>query len=91
MSYDKEMKGTLSENAHATNDKHPKYKGKCRIGGVDYYISGWLKKGTFGDFTSLSFQSVDEAQAEKGRRSIEEDNGPLPSFPNDRFQDEIPW
>jgi hypothetical protein len=49
--------GSLFRNDKATSDRHPTHKGKAKIGGVEYWISAWIKDGKDGSrFFSLSFE-----------------------------------
>ena len=61
MAYEpKENCGSLFKNDDKKKDKHPDYRGVCKLGGKEYWISGWLKK-TKNDnpFQSLSFRLKD--------------------------------
>jgi hypothetical protein len=44
MTYDNTNKGALFRHDKEGNDKRPDYKGKLNIEGVDYRISGWVRK-----------------------------------------------
>ena len=44
--------------------QQPDRSGSALIGGVEYYVDGWLKKGAKGPFLSLAFKPKD-AKAEK--------------------------
>lgn len=56
MSFEKrDNNGTLGRNEKKTESKHPDHKGQCTVGGVDYWISAWIKDGTNSKFFSLSF------------------------------------
>jgi hypothetical protein len=56
--------GILSRNEDkdgpGANPKWPDYKGSVTAGGVDYWLSGWLKNGPHGKFLSLSLKPKDE-------------------------------
>jgi hypothetical protein len=45
--FDRTNTGTLGRNKNRKNDKQPEYKGSINIGGVEYWLSGWVK--TAGD------------------------------------------
>jgi hypothetical protein len=68
MSGTRDNSGSLSKNDRKEKDTHPDIKGKATIGGVDYWISGWLKENDRGKWYSLSFQEKD-APAEQPQRS----------------------
>jgi hypothetical protein len=53
--------GTLSRNDRRETDKQPEFKGNAEVGGVEYWISGWVKESERGKFFSLSFTPKDEA------------------------------
>lgn len=61
--------GTLFKNDKKTEAKHPDYKGHAEVDGVEYWLSGWIKKA--GDkaqnpgstFLSLSFEPKDKVRA----------------------------
>lgn len=59
--YDNNMTGALFVNDKKQSDNHPDRKGSCEIDGVEYWISGWIKKTKDGkQFLSLSFRVKDE-------------------------------
>jgi hypothetical protein len=55
MAEQRELSGTLSRNRKRENDKQPEFKGSATIGGVAYWISGWVKECQDGRFFSLAF------------------------------------
>jgi len=49
----------------AKKRNHPDYKGGCMVGGVEMWMSAWLKTGANGTkFMSFSFQPKDQQQAQ---------------------------
>jgi uncharacterized protein (DUF736 family) len=68
MAYDqKDMSGALFRNDKGTNEKRPDYRGDCKIGGVTYKISAWIKAKQDGDkFMSLAFESKEPAAVQPG-------------------------
>jgi len=53
MSYEhKANTGTLFPN-NKKADNHPDYKGKIKVGEVEYDLAGWVKKTDKGQFLSL--------------------------------------
>lgn len=57
MAYEpRELSGSLFKNDKATSDKQPGYKGSCKIAGVDYWISGWVKEANGKRFFSFAFK-----------------------------------
>lgn len=58
----KDLQGALFVNNDKQNEKHPDYRGQCKIDGVEYWVSGWKKKSQSGaSYMSLAFQPKDEA------------------------------
>ena len=50
----------------AESDNHPDYKGSALIGGVEYWVSAWLKTGKSGvKFMSFSYTPKDKQAAPK--------------------------
>lgn len=65
MSYDNNNSGVLFRNDKKTTDKHPDYKGNAEVGGVAFWVSGWIKQSKAGaKFMSLRFEPK-EQQASK--------------------------
>jgi hypothetical protein len=55
--------GSISKNKKKEKDSHPDLKGKAVVDGVDYWISGWLKRDDNGQpWYSLSFQRHEGAK-----------------------------
>ncbi len=69
----KDNSGALFPNDRKETDNHPDRTGSCRIGGVDYWISGWIKEGDKGQYMSLSFKPKEAKPVEKldGKRAGE--------------------
>jgi uncharacterized protein (DUF736 family) len=55
MEYDNTNSGMLGKNDYKTEEKHPDYRGKINVEGVEYKISGWIrtKKADGTKFLSL--------------------------------------
>lgn len=54
--------GSLFKNDKKDGDKHPDRKGSAMIGGVHYWVSGWVKQDRNGNpWMSLSFQPKEQA------------------------------
>lgn len=70
--------GTLGRNDKKVESKHPDHKGQATIGGVDYWISAWIKEGPTGKFFSLGFTPKDarpsSAPVSNGERKGVEDD-----------------
>jgi hypothetical protein len=88
--YDNTNSGLLAKNKRKEKDTHPDYSGSINVGGVEYWLSGWLKTGKEGSklagekFFSLSVRPKDEQRAPAP--------APAPSPPpRDEFNDDIPF
>jgi hypothetical protein len=73
--------GALFTNDKREKETHPHYQGKATIGGVDYYVSAWVKDGQKGKFQSLSFKPVQE----QGKQQAKPQG--RPSYGNKDFDD----
>jgi hypothetical protein len=63
MAYEmKEMSGSLFVNSKKEKDTHPDRNGTALIGGVEYWVSGWIKETKSGDkWLSLAFKVKEQA------------------------------
>ena len=63
--YDNTNRGIISKNDRKEKDTHPDYKGEINVGGVDYWLDGWIKqrKDGNGSFLSLSIKPKQQAQS----------------------------
>lgn len=59
----KDGNGALFKNDRKESDNHPDYKGDCKVGGVDYWISAWIKEGKKGKFMSLALKPKEARDA----------------------------
>jgi hypothetical protein len=58
-----DMKGSLSRNAKRETDRHPEFKGSAMVGGVEYWLSAWVREGDDGSkYFSLSFTPKQQPQ-----------------------------
>jgi len=75
--YDNEMRGVLFKNDKEGNENRPDYKGKIQIGGVEYWLSAWIKEGKSGKFMSLKAEeqkkAADAYPAEKPKAAPADD------------------
>lgn len=53
--------GSLFRNDKKERENHPDFKGSARVGGKDYWVSGWTKAPREGKkgFLSLAFEPKD--------------------------------
>lgn len=58
MTYQKQRdnSGALFRNTRKDGPNHPDYGGNATIGGIEYWVSGWVKQGKSGKFMSFSFR-----------------------------------
>jgi hypothetical protein len=54
--------GLLFKNDRKEMDRHPDYTGNLTVGGVEYWLSAWIKEGKRGKFMSLSVKPKDNAK-----------------------------
>lgn len=86
--YDNTNSGLLSKNKRKEKDTHPDYAGSINVGGVEYWLSGWVKIGKptskipGEEFYSLSVRPKNQQRASVPTRA------PAPA---DEFNDEIPF
>lgn len=89
MSYDNDNRGAIWKNDNKATDKHPDFKGKATIGGVDYYVSAW-KRGPDDNPKApalrFSVTAVSDV-AEKGMQQARQAAQPTA----DDFEDDLPF
>jgi hypothetical protein len=87
--------GSIAKNDRKEQPNHPDIKGKATVGGVEYWVSGWLKENDRGKWYSLSFTPIvliggrsgdDDAPAEPARGG-----GTKPGKAPAALDDDIPF
>jgi hypothetical protein len=74
----KDNTGAIFVNDRKEKDTHPDRNGSAKIGGREYYISGWLHKTKDGKpYLSLTFKPKNEA-VDKSKPRAEELNDAIP-------------
>ena len=61
--YDNTNRGVLFKNDRKETESHPSYKGSINVGGVEYWLSAWVKDGAKGKFFSLSVNPKEQQAA----------------------------
>ena len=83
--YDNNNRGSIWKNEDRKSDTHPQFKGSAEVNGVDYWVSGWLRKADANPKApamSFSFTAKEQQSATKPI--------PSPSIGNDDLED-IPF
>jgi uncharacterized protein (DUF736 family) len=66
MEYENRNRGALFKNNDKTEETHPDYRGSINIGGVDHWLSAWIKTSKKGmKYMSLSVQPKDAESAQQ--------------------------
>jgi uncharacterized protein (DUF736 family) len=77
MDYSNENRGVLFRNDKKESEKHPDFTGSIDVGGVDHYLSGWIKESKQGKkFFSLSVKAKDavaKPAIQQAKQAIDED------------------
>lgn len=84
MEYDNSNRGVLFRNERKEKETHPDFTGSMDVGGVDHYLSAWVKESKQGKkFFSISIKPKDDVAApalKQAKAVVEED-----------FEDDIPF
>jgi hypothetical protein len=84
--FDNTNRGVLFKNDRKERDVHPDYNGSINVGGVEYWLSAWIKEGQKGKFMSLSVKPKDaqpivpRQPAEGSRVDLDDDIPFAPEF-----------
>jgi hypothetical protein len=63
--YDNTNRGVLFVNDRKETDKHPDWKGRLNINGVDHWVDGWAKQSARGELISLSLGKPCDQQGQQ--------------------------
>ena len=85
MAYEqRDNSGSLFKNDRKETANHPDYKGTAMVGGVEMWMSAWIKESANGTkFMSFSFQPKDQQATPK--------KAAAPAAPTDDFLDDMPF
>jgi len=62
--YDNTDRGVLFKNDRKESETHPDYKGSVNVGGVEFWLSAWIKTSDAkGKYMSLSVKAKEQAPA----------------------------
>jgi len=77
MAYEmKENSGSMFVNTKKLSDNHPDRNGTALVGGVEYYVSGWIKETKSGDkWLSLAFKPKEQALSKPPSFSKDDEDG----------------
>ena len=83
--YDNNNRGSIWKNEDRKSDSHPQFKGSAEVNGVEYWVSGWLRKeGANPKAPAMSFSFTAKEQQSAPKPT------PSPSIGNDDLED-IPF
>lgn len=77
----KDNSGAIFVNDRKEKDSHPDRKGDAMIGGVAYWVSGWVKEGSKGKFLSLAFTPKDEQKGSTSKAKPQRNENPDADIP----------
>jgi uncharacterized protein (DUF736 family) len=84
MEYDNTNRGVLFRNDKKETEKHPDFTGSMDVGGVDHYLSAWVRESKQGKkFFSISIKPKNDVAVpaiQKAKQAVEEN-----------FEDDIPF
>ena len=82
----KDNSGSMFVNDKKETESHPDRKGSAMIGGVEYWVSGWINTSKSGTkYMSLKFTAKEEVQAkgvQQAKAAVQESVS---------FDDDIPF
>jgi len=93
MAYEqKDNSGALFKNERKESENHPDRTGTALIDGVEYWVSGWLKKSKDGEpYMSLAFKPKDDARGRQHRNGSTAEERLDGKRAGTRPDKDIPW
>jgi hypothetical protein len=70
--------GILFRCDNKDSERDRDYRGELTIGGVEYWLSGWIKEGKKGKFLGLAVKPKDAPAADKSKSRSDELNDGIP-------------
>ena len=90
--FDNTNSGALFKNDKDGNESRPDYKGSINVGGVDFWISSWIKTSKKGQkYMSLSVQPKEETHQQGVANAQQVMQPSIPADAQDQFDDDIPF
>lgn len=92
--FDNTNSGILTKNDKGNNPKRPDYRGSLNVDGVDYWLSGWIKKGERGKLAGQTFLSLKveaKEQSGQGKGAGKPAEPPKPATPAVGEDDDVPF
>lgn len=89
--YDNTDRGVLFKNDRKEQDNHPDYKGSINVGGVEFWLSAWIKEGNKGKFMSLSIKPKEQQPAPRQAPPARRPAAARPASGFDDMDDDIPF
>lgn len=81
--------GVVFKNDKKEKESHPDRTGTAMVGGVEYYVSGWVKEGKNGPFLSLAFKAK-ESKPDEFKQEAQK-QGMTKQSTGDGFDSDVPF
>lgn len=94
MEYDHTNSGVLYRNDRKERDSHPDFTGFLNVGGVEYWVSAWVKEGRAGSkFAGRKFFSLAVKPKELRPAPVANSTTRAPATPSavEEMDDDIPF
>lgn len=85
----KDNSGVLFRNNNKDKETQPDWKGSCKVGGVDYFLSMWQKDAKSGaGYFSLAFTEAGKKKVDITKGMVKPD---LSSKQSEFVDDDLSW